>query len=59
MAKICMFTGKKTAFGRTRCHSMKQGKRKYKPNLLTRRVVLEDGMTYKMIVSAKAYKKMR
>ncbi|NCQ82348.1 50S ribosomal protein L28 [bacterium] len=40
MANKCFFTGKGTAIGRTRSHSMRQGKRKFKVNLIKKKVSL-------------------
>ena len=59
MARICMFTGKKTKAGRTRSHSMRQGKRTYKVNLLKKKVSIGDGLFVTVKISAKAYKKQK
>ncbi len=59
MARVCMFTWKKTVFGRTRSHSMRQGKRKYKINLLKKKVTFYDWTTMVVKISAKAYKKLK
>lgn len=54
-----MFTGKKTKIGRTRSHSMRQWKRKYKVNLIRTKLDLGDGVKIPVKISAKAYKKLR
>ncbi len=59
MARVCYFSGKKTASGNNRSHSMKATKRKFKTNLLTKKVMLEDGSWVKVKISAKMYKKLR
>ena len=56
MARVCMFSGKSTKQGRTRSHSMRQGKRNYKVNLLKKKVHLGDGVFTIVKISAKAYK---
>lgn len=57
MARICMFSGRKTQSGRTRSHSMRQGLRTFKVNLLKKRVHLGDGVYATVKISAKDYKK--
>lgn len=59
MARICMFTGKKTAAGSKRSHSMRQTKRTFKVNLLKVKLDLGDGIKVPVKISAKAYKKMK
>lgn len=62
MARVCMFTGKKTdARWRKRSHSMRQTKRKgwFKVNLLTKKIDLWGGIIIPIKISAKAYKKYR
>ncbi len=59
MPKVCRFTGKKTKSGNNRSHSMRATKRTFKPNLLKKKVMLEDGSTITVKISAKAYKKMK
>ena len=59
MARICMFTGKKTRAGAQRSHSMRQTKRQFKVNLLKKKLDLGDGVKVTVKISAKAYKKMR
>ncbi|MEI7477845.1 MAG: 50S ribosomal protein L28 [bacterium] len=57
MARICDFTGKKTVFGASRSHSMKQSKRTFKPNLITKMIDIGDGVKVKVKMSTKFYKK--
>lgn len=59
MARVCMFTGKRTAAGASRSHSMRQSKRKFKVNLLKVKLDLGNGIKVPVKISAKAYKKMR
>lgn len=59
MPRMCYITGKKTTTGNNRSHSMRATKRTFKPNLVTKRVELEDGSKVKIKVSTKAYKKMK
>jgi len=59
MPRICYITGKWTASGQTRSHSMRSSKRQYKKNLIYRWVVLPDGTKMRLKISAKMYKKMR
>ncbi|HHT55374.1 MAG TPA: 50S ribosomal protein L28 [Acholeplasma sp.] len=56
MAK-CYVTGKQTLSGNNRSHALNATKRKWKSNLQTVRIVLEDGTTKKVKVSARALKK--
>lgn len=56
MAK-CYVTGKQTLSGNNRSHALNATKRKWKSNLQTVRIVLEDGSTKKVKVSARALKK--
>jgi large subunit ribosomal protein L28 len=59
MARICYATGAGTTSGNKRSHSMRATKRWFKPNLVTKKVVLEDGSTVKIKLKAKIYKRMR
>ena len=59
MARVCYFSGKKTGSGNNRSHSMRATKRKFKANILTKKVMLEDGSWVKVKISAKMYKKLR
>lgn len=55
MAK-CYVTGKSTVFGNSRSHALNANRRTWKSNLQTVRIVLEDGTTKKVKVSARALK---
>ena len=59
MARICMFTGKKTSAGANRSHACNKTKRTFKVNLLKVKLDLGDGVKIPVKISAKAYKKMR
>lgn len=59
MARVCDFTGKWTKSGNTRSHSMRSSKRTFKPNLIYKKVKLDDGTTIKIKVSSKVYKKLK
>ena len=59
MPRICDFTGKGTRSWNNRSHSMRASKRTFKPNLIYKNVVLEDGTKTKIRINAKLYKKMR
>lgn len=56
MAK-CYVTGKQTVSGNRRSHALNATRRKWKSNLQTVRIQLEDGTTKKVQVSARALKK--
>lgn len=55
----CYVTGKKTLSGNRRSHALNATRRKWKANLQTVRIVLEDGTTKKVKVSARAIKKFK
>lgn len=59
MARICYFTGKGTKSGQNRSHSMRATKRTFKPNLLTKNVVLADWSTIRVKINSRLYKKMK
>ncbi|HMT01130.1 MAG TPA: 50S ribosomal protein L28 [Candidatus Absconditabacterales bacterium] len=59
MARVCDFTGKKTQSGHNRSHAMNATKRKFKPNILLRKVDLGDGLKVKVKISTRYYKKLR
>ena len=59
MARICDFTGKWTKSWNKRSHSMIASKRTFKPNLIYKWVVLDDGTKIKIKINSKLYKKMR
>ncbi len=55
MARICAKTGKKTAFGNTRSHSLRHTRRAWKVNLIKKRVFDPATGEYKtMKISAAA-----
>lgn len=58
MAK-CYVTGKKTLSGNRRSHALNATRRKWKSNLQTVRIKLEDGTTKKVKVSAREIKKFK
>lgn len=58
MAK-CYVTGKSTLSGNRRSHALNATRRKWKSNLQTVRIVLEDGSTKKVKVSARVIKKFK
>ncbi|MCA9382710.1 50S ribosomal protein L28, partial [Candidatus Dojkabacteria bacterium] len=53
MPRICYATGVGTRSGNTRSHSMRANKRTFKPNLVTKKIKLEDGSTVRVKLSAK------
>jgi len=57
MAK-CYITGKQTLSGNNRSHALNATKRKWKANLQPIRVKLENGSTKKVMVCARALKKL-
>lgn len=59
MARICDFTGKGTRSGNSRSHSMIATKRTFKPNLIYKWVVLDDGKKVRVKIDSRLYKKMR
>lgn len=59
MARECQISGKKTVFGNNRSHSMRATSRAFKPNLITKKVDLGDGIKVKVKMSAKMYKKYK
>ncbi len=54
MARKCQLTGKRPMSGHNVSHSQRHTKRKFKPNLVTVRLVDEKGRKVKMRISAKA-----
>jgi large subunit ribosomal protein L28 len=53
MARICEVTGKRTAVGQKRSHSMRATKRKFYPNLFYKNIKdAETGVVYRIRVSA-------
>ena len=60
MYRICEVTGKKTAVGNNRSHSMRATKRKFYPNLFYKNIKdPETGLVYRIRVSAKGIRTLR
>jgi large subunit ribosomal protein L28 len=60
MARVCEVTGKKTAVGNRRSHSMRATKRKFYPNLFYKNIKdPETGLVYRIRVSAKGLRTLR
>lgn len=60
MARVCDVTGKKTAVGNRRSHSMRSTKRKFYPNLFYKNITdPETGLVYRIRVSAKGLRTLR
>jgi large subunit ribosomal protein L28 len=59
MARVCDFTGKKTVSGNNRSHSMRQTKRTFKPNLISKMIDIGDGIKVRVKMSTKFYKKYK
>jgi len=59
MPRICYFSGKGTKSGHSRSHSMTATKRKFKANLIDKKIKLDDGTTAKVKVCSKIYKKLK
>ena len=55
MPRICAKTGKKTAFGNTRSHSLRSTRRNWKANLQKKRVFDPATGEYKTIKVSAAY----
>lgn len=55
MARKCAKTGKKTAFGNTRSHSLRHTRRTYRANVQSKRVFDPVTGTYKRIKVATSY----
>ena len=53
MARVCDFTGKKTVSGNNRSHSMRQTKRTFKPNLITKMIDIGDGVKVRVKIAAR------
>lgn len=58
MARICMMSGKKTSSGNNRSHSMRATKRRYKVNLIKKKMVI-DGFPITVKIAANYYKKYK
>lgn len=59
MPRVCDFTGKRTVAGHNRSHSMRQTKRTFKPNLISKMVDLGDGVKIRVKMAASFYKKYK
>lgn len=59
MPRICDFTGKWTRSGNNRSHSMRATRRTFRPNLVYKWVMMEDGRKIRVRIDSKLYKKMR
>lgn len=59
MPRICYFTWKGTKSGNNRSHSMRATKRSFKPNLMVKKVKLEDWKEIKIKISSRIYKKVK
>ena len=60
MSRICEVTGKKTAVGNNRSHSMRATKRKFYTNLFYKNIKdPETGLVYRIRVSAKGIRTLR
>ena len=55
MPRVCVKTGKKTAFGNTRSHSMRHTRRTWKPNLQNKRVFDPATGTYTRMKVSTSY----
>jgi large subunit ribosomal protein L28 len=55
MSRICAKTGKKTAFGNTRSHSLRSTRRNWKANLQKKRVFDVTSGTYKTMIVSTSY----
>ncbi|USN58004.1 MAG: 50S ribosomal protein L28 [Candidatus Peribacteria bacterium] len=60
MARVCEVTGKRTAVGNKRSHSLRATKRKFYPNLFYKNITdPETGLVFRIRVSAKGLKTLR
>ncbi|MDP2090912.1 MAG: 50S ribosomal protein L28 [Candidatus Gracilibacteria bacterium] len=60
MSRVCEITGKRTAVGNNRSHSLRATKRKFYPNLFYKNIKdPETGLVYKIRVSAKGLRTLR
>lgn len=55
MARVCAKTGKKTAFGNTRSHSLRSTRRQWKANLQKKRVFDPATGEYKVMKVSTSY----
>lgn len=58
MPRICYLSGRKTASGSNRSHSMRQTKRTYKVNIQNKQMSF-GGMSLTMKISTRMFKKLR
>lgn len=58
MARVCMISWKKTKAGNNRSHSMRATKRKYKVNLIKKKMII-DGFPITVKIAANYYKKYK
>ncbi len=56
MARVCSVTGKKGMSGNRRSHAMNSTRRRWKANLQKVRVVDENGVVKRVLVSTRALK---
>ncbi len=60
MSRVCEITGKKTAVGNRRSHSLRATKRKFYPNLFYKNITdPTTGLIYRIRVSAKGLKTLK
>ncbi len=60
MSRVCAVTGKKTATGNKRSHSLRATKRKFYPNLFYKNIKdPQTGLVYRVRVSAKGLKTLK
>jgi large subunit ribosomal protein L28 len=60
MSRVCEITGKRTAVGNNRSHSMRATRRKFYPNLFKKKIKdPETGLIYVIRVSAKGLRTLR
>jgi large subunit ribosomal protein L28 len=55
MPRICAKTGKKTSFGNTRSHSLRNTRRQWKPNIQNKRVFDPMTGTFKRMKVSTSY----
>lgn len=60
MSRVCQVTGKRTSTWNNRSHSLRATKRKFYPNLFTKKIKdPETGLVFKIKVSAKGLRTLR
>ncbi len=55
MSRMCAKTGKKTAFGNTRSHSLRASRRVYRPNIQKKRIFDPATGTFKTMKVSTSY----